>query len=173
MLCTRAEAERAIADPWCWRLWLVWRCSLTEGGTSTPETCLGFCLSCVLRNAATVYSFYAKTLLLHGELFSWHYVLMEKLQNERSCFPAQDPGRCFLLGGLALFMLGHRSSLADSKTPNKTISISLISSHHLSLAFPVSFQHTGTALPCVVGFLETNGCCKAHWWCQKQVGKSI
>lgn len=110
------------------------------------------------------YGVYAKTLLLYGELFSWHCDLMEELQNG-TCFPAQDPGRCSLagLGGLALFMLGHGSSLADSKTSNKTISISLISSHHLSLDFPVSFQHTGTALPSVVGFLETSGCRKAHW----------
>lgn len=49
MLCTTGETECALADPWWWRLWLVRRCLLTERGTSTPETCLRFCLSQVLR----------------------------------------------------------------------------------------------------------------------------
>lgn len=68
---------------------------------------------------------YAKTWLLHGELFFWHYVLMEKLQNEHSSLPVQDPGCCSLAGlsGLTLVMLGHESSPADSKTSNQPISI--------------------------------------------------
>lgn len=73
---------------------------------------------------------YAKPWLLHDELSFWHCILMEKLQNEHSCLPAQDPGCCSLagFGGLTVVVLGHGSSPAESKTSNQPIFIPLRSS---------------------------------------------
>lgn len=56
MLCAAAKVEGAVADPWCWRLWFVGRCPLTERGTSTPETCLGLCLSCCFEKCGSCFA---------------------------------------------------------------------------------------------------------------------
>lgn len=94
-----------------------------------------------------LYGIHARTLFLRSELFSWCYVTMEKLQ---SALLVSSPGSwSLLLAGLVSFTL-ELSARQYGFQQNHFHCSGLLSSPFLG--FSSLFPHTGSALPCVVGF---------------------
>lgn len=127
-----------------------------EMDTSTPEPGLRLCLSCFEKHSSCCVVFMPR-LGYCSEWSFWKYILTEKLHNEHSCLPEQDPGCCSLAGlsGLTLVMLGYGSSPADCETSNQLIFILLNSSWRSK-----------------VGLLTSTGAFELplSWSCQGQAG---